>query len=68
MDVTITSFLIFLLQYHKTTMVGQNEWLALPIWHLVGQVPYLPIMFLYPCSQQCQHTASKKTFNGAMRT
>jgi len=35
MDITIRSFIIFLLQYRKTN-VGQNERLALPIWHLVG--------------------------------
>ena len=34
-DVTMKYFLTFLLQYLKTTMVVQNKWLALPIWHLL---------------------------------
>jgi len=48
MDVIITRFLIFLPRCHMKTTAGQNEWLALCIWHLVGQVPYLVTVFLRP--------------------
>ena len=33
--------------YHKITMVGHDEWLAIPIWQLLGQVHHLP---LYSCT------------------
>ena len=41
-----TSCIIFLLQYHRT-MVGQNKWLALPVWHLFRQARNCPL---------CSHT------------
>ena len=31
MAVIVTGFLLFLLQYRMTTVVEQNEWMALPI-------------------------------------
>jgi len=41
-----TCHLVFLLQYRKATMVGQNEWLDLPIWHAPGRAPvhYVPAL------------------------
>jgi len=54
---TNNSNIVQLQLFHRTDtkMVGQNQWLALPTWHLVGQVPYLPIMFPYPWSTSNKH-------------
>ena len=43
----------------KTTMVGTNKRLALPIWHLVGQMPYLPVMFSHTLGWHYDTTADR---------
>jgi len=66
MDVTITRILIFLPRCHMTTTAGQNEWLALGTWHLVGQVPYLVTVSLRPSLGWNNTHTHTHLFNGPL--
>lgn len=49
--VAICSYFYYSVSTIRPAMVGQNQCLALPMWHLVGPVPYLPVMFPRPWLQ-----------------